>query len=70
MVQNTNFIKTKNGKIIHLYKISAAMVYMPVVVIRIYSEIYIGQTINRYSVRWNTHSHNWNKNTLDFEKAA
>ena len=34
------------------------------------SEIYIGQTINRFSVRWNTHRHIWNSNTLDSEKAA
>ena len=36
----------------------------------IFPEIYIGQTINHFSIRWNTHCHIWNKNTLDAEKAA
>ena len=71
MVQNINFIKSKNGKIIQLkqnpnctnFGIYAACC-------NICSEIYIGQTINRFSLRWNTHRHIWNNNTLDSEKAT
>ena len=71
MVQNTNYIKTKNGNTIQLkqnlnctnYGIYAACC-------NISSKIYIGQTINRFFLRWNTHRHNWNNNTLDSEKAA
>ena len=37
---------------------------------RVLAVTYIGQTINRFSVRWNTHRHIWNSNTLDSEKAA
>ena len=32
--------------------------------------MYIGQTMNRFSVRWNTHRHIWNNSTLDSEKAT
>ena len=64
MVQNTNFIKSKNGKIIQLKQnLNCTNFGIYAASCNICSEIYIGQTINRFSVRWNS-------NTLDSEKAA
>ena len=71
MVQNTNFIKSKNGKIIQLKQnLNCTNFGIYAACCNICSEIYIGQTINRFSVLWNTHHHIWNNNTLDSEKAA
>ena len=71
MVQNTNFIKSKNSKIIQLKQnLNCTNFDLYAVCCNICSEIYVGQTINRFSVRWNTHRHIWNSNTLDSEKAA
>ena len=71
MVQNTNFIKTENGKIIQLKQnLNCTHFGIYAICCNICSKIYIGQTINRFSVRWNTHRHIWNNSTLDAEKAA
>ena len=71
MVQNTNFIKTKNSKIIQLKQnLNCTNFGIYATYCNICSEIYIGQTINRFSVCWNTHCHIWNNSTLDSEKAA
>ena len=63
--------KVKTVKLFNLSKTSTALilVYMPLVVIYTLKFILV-KTINRFSVRWNTHRHIWNNNTLDSEKAA
>ena len=71
MVQNTNFIKSKNGKIIQLKQnLNCTNFGLYAAYCNICPEIYIGQTINRFSVRWNTHRHIWNNSTLNSEKVA
>ena len=71
MVQNTNFIKTKKGKIIQLKQnLNCTNFSIYSACCNICSEIYIGQTINHLSVHWNTHCHIQNNSTLDSEKAA
>ena len=71
MVQNTNFIKTKIGKIIQLKQnLNCTNFCIYTACCNICSEMYIGETINRVSVRWNIHRHIWNSNTLDSQKAA
>ena len=52
MVQNTNFIKSKNGKIIQLKQnLNCTNFGIYAACYNICSEIYIGQSINRFSVR-------------------
>ena len=71
MVQNTNFIKTKNGKIIQLKQnLNCTDFGIYAACCNICSKIYICQTINHFSAHWNTHCHSWNNSTLDSEKAA
>ena len=71
MVQNINFIKTKNGKIIQLKQnLNCTNFEIYASCCNICSEIYIGQTISRFAVCWNIHRNIWNNNTLDSEKAA
>ena len=59
-------------KLFNLSKTLTALisVYMPLLVIYALKFILAKLRINRFSVRWNTHRHIWNSNTLDSEKAA
>ena len=70
MVQNSNFIKNKNSKIIQLKQNFNCTNYGIYAACNTCFEIYIGQTINRFSVHWNTNRYNWNYNSLDSAKAA
>ena len=61
MVKETSHIKRKDGKQFTLkQKLSCNGYGIYVAQCRICNQSYVGQTVNKYSKRWNSHRKNWN----------